>query len=102
VLDSLVANLQRIFPSAPVQFWTELRSELPLQELANAYAAAYEKHLTPEDIQALQEFYSTPAGQRFLAAQPLILDEIATLARTWGQTVLEQTRRRLKEKGYTK
>jgi hypothetical protein len=55
------------------------------------------KHLQEEDLDAAIAFHESPAGKRFLAAQPQVLEEAKAVGEKWGVKLAEQTLRELAE-----
>jgi uncharacterized protein len=47
----------------------------PADEMMTDMSAIYQKHLSKDDVDALIAFYSSPAGQHLLDAQPAIAQE---------------------------
>lgn len=47
----------------------------PADEMLTDMSAVYQKHLSKDDVDALIVFYSSPAGQHLLDAQPAIAQE---------------------------
>jgi len=48
---------------------------MPVNEMLSAAEPAYEKYLTKAEVEALTQFYISPAGQSFLAKMPVIAAE---------------------------
>lgn len=53
----------------------EMFAQMPYDEMMAASADIYRKHFSSDDIKALVAFYSSPAGQKFLAEMPSLLQE---------------------------
>ncbi len=51
----------------------------PADEMLTDITPIYQRHLTREDVDAMISFYSSPAGQHLLEAQPLITREYMPL-----------------------
>ena len=47
----------------------------PTDEMLTDMTAIYQKHLSKDDVEGLIAFYSSPAGQHLLDAQPVIAQE---------------------------
>ncbi|HVZ85084.1 MAG TPA: DUF2059 domain-containing protein [Terracidiphilus sp.] len=51
----------------------------PVDEMLNDMTPIYQRHFTREDVDAIIAFYSSPAGQHMIAAQPQIAREYMPL-----------------------
>jgi uncharacterized protein len=51
----------------------------PTDEMLTDMTAIYQKHLSKDDVDGLIAFYSSPAGQHLLDAQPVIAQEYMPL-----------------------
>jgi hypothetical protein len=47
----------------------------PADEMVTDMTAIYQRHLSKDDVDGLIAFYSSPAGQHLLDAQPLVAQE---------------------------
>jgi hypothetical protein len=74
-----------------------------VSEMSEAAALIYAKNFSVDDIHTFNEFYKTPAGQRFLAKMPAVSAEsLATgqkLGRSIGKEVQERMIEELRKKG---
>jgi hypothetical protein len=74
------------------------RSEL-IAEIAGVYA----QKLDAAELKAITEFYKSPAGLKFIEAQPQIMQESMAAGQRWGQQIAreieEEARRELKKHG---
>lgn len=48
---------------------------MPVDEVIGAIIPIYRAHLTHSDIRAINEFYSTPTGQKLLKDSPAMMAE---------------------------
>jgi hypothetical protein len=91
------AVIDNVFEQLQAKFATR-RSEL-IEEVAGIYA----QRLDAQDMKAITEFFKSPAGTRFLEAQPQILQESIAAGQRWGQKIGreidEEARRELKKRG---
>lgn len=70
----------------------------PADEMLTDMTAIYQKHLSKEDVEGLTAFYSSPAGQHLLDAQPVIAQEYMPLVMTKvGQRSQAMTKEMMKE-----
>jgi len=53
----------------------DLIKGMPADEIVEAMIPAYQKHFTHGDIEAMNTFYSSPAGQKVLEELPAVMQE---------------------------
>jgi hypothetical protein len=84
VLDRGPASSERLLASdALIQLAQErLSSGAALSEF---WVPAYERHFTPDDVRALNGFFGTPLGRRWVAAWPAIQQECLLAAASLGK-----------------
>jgi uncharacterized protein len=62
-------------------------------------------HMSEEELKATVNFFDSPAGKKFLAAQPAVIQEVGGLARAWhdklSTDILARVREEMKKQGYT-
>jgi hypothetical protein len=75
------------------------------EDLITAAARTMASHLSEADLGQIDTFFKSQAGQRYVAAQPLVLDDIFNDMRQWtSQTadfVLARVREEMKKKGHS-
>ena len=70
----------------------------PADEMLTDMTSIYQKHLSKEDVEGLIAFYSSPAGQHLLDAQPVIAQEYMPLVMgKVGQRSQAMTKEMMKE-----
>jgi hypothetical protein len=70
----------------------------PAEEMLTDMTAIYQKHLSKDDVEGLITFYSSPAGQHLLDAQPAIAQEYMPLVMgKVGQRSQAMTKEMMKE-----
>ena len=70
----------------------------PADEMLKDMTAIYQKHLSKDDVEGLVTFYSSPAGQHLLDAQPAIAQEYMPLVMgKVGQRSQAMTKEMMKE-----
>ncbi|MGA2727677.1 MAG: DUF2059 domain-containing protein [Terracidiphilus sp.] len=75
-----LTSAQRAAMDALVQKYVEKAVNLyPVEEMIDDMTLLYQEHLTREDVDAMIAFYSSPAGQHLLDAQPKIAQEYMPL-----------------------
>ena len=80
------AEIREVFAQMAAKF-IDRKGEL-IDKIATIYAEA----LTAEEIAAVTVFYKSPAGARFIAAQPDIMRQTMIMGQRWGAR--SRTRRR--------
>jgi uncharacterized protein len=72
-------------------------------ELIDQIAEVYAEKLALEDLNAIIGFYKSPAGVKFIAAQPDILRQSMILGQRWGarlgREIEQEAREELKKRG---
>lgn len=72
-------------------------------ELIDQIAGVYAEKLALEDLNAIIGFYKSPAGVKFIAAQPDILRQSIILGQRWGarlgREIEQEAREELKKRG---
>jgi len=53
----------------------EMMKNMPFDEMTQAMVPAYQRHFTHGDIEALNAFYTSPVGQKFLEETPAVNGE---------------------------
>lgn len=94
VMDAMLAQFEQM-PDLPKGFIDEFKRIAKPSDLVELIVPVYSKHLTEVDLDALIEFYKSPVGRRFVAAQPEITRESMEAGRRWGEGVARQVIRTL-------
>jgi hypothetical protein len=84
-------------PSIPKGFMEKFRELAEKQSMVDMLVPVYMRHLNEEDLDAAIAFHESPAGKRFLAAQPQLLQEAKEIGEQWGVRLAEKTLRLLAE-----
>jgi uncharacterized protein len=98
--DTLMTQLAPAFPSVPAELWKEFAQMLDPDEMTDLILPLYDKHFTLEEIQALAAFYESPAGKKFIATMPALMQDSMAVGNEWGQRKAAELIGRLKERGY--
>lgn len=96
VMDGMMVSLKEMLPNAPEEFWTKLRANIKADELVDMVVPIYAKHLDETHLDAMITFYASPAGQHFIAKQPLIVQESMLAGSKWGETIAQRAIDQLK------
>jgi hypothetical protein len=68
------AELQKV-EAAATEIAQQTMKSMPVDEVIEAIIPIYRQHLTHSDIKAINEFYSTPTGQKLLKDSPAMMTE---------------------------
>ena len=72
-------------------------------ELTDEVAKLYATHFTEKELKEILAFYSSPAGKKLLAQQPIVINSSMKFAQEWANKLSEQVtakmREELKKKG---
>lgn len=90
MMGQMVPALKQMVPNAPDAFWNKIVSEVDSNEVIDMTVPIYQKYLTQDDIDALNAFYNSPAGQKMIQVQPKIMRESITVGQQWGQQVAKK------------
>jgi len=88
-MNQMLPALKKILPDASKQFWTDFMAEVSGDDLVAMTIPIYQKHLSQEDIDAINAFYDTPAGQKLIKTQPLLVQESMAAGQVWGQKIAQ-------------
>ena len=103
VVVQMFDMFKRQYPQVNDSIWNELEADFlrnSLDELTAMLAPIYVKYLSTEDLEAIIEFYNSPAGKKFAANSPFILQESMKVGEAWGRKIGEDFAKRMEEKGY--
>lgn len=63
--------------------------ELQKQQMINNTARVFANRLTEAELKEISTFFRSPAGQRYVQTQPVVLDDLVKEISTWTDTVAE-------------
>jgi hypothetical protein len=73
-------------------------------EIIDAAAKAYAARFSEKELKDVVAFYKTPAGQKMVAQEPLVLDDTFGFVQQWqgriGEEVMNRFRAEMKKKGH--
>jgi hypothetical protein len=97
VAPDKAAQIREVFSQLMVRF-TDRKNEL-MDQIAQLYA----EKLTAEEMTAVTAFYRSPAGAKFVAIQPELMQQAMLIGQRWGENlgreIEEEARRELKKRG---
>ncbi len=96
MLVTMTSHFEQM-PSVPPGFLEKFLQLAAEESLVDMLVPVYMRHFTEEDLDAAIAFHESPAGRRFIAAQPLVLQESMKLGEQWGVHLAEKALRALAE-----
>ena len=87
----------------PAEFWKGFEKDFissSVEEIVDKLTPVYQKYLTLDDVNKINEFYKTPAGKKLGEKTPLISKDSKQVGQQWGMSVNQKIQDKLKEKGY--
>ncbi|HIE64628.1 MAG: DUF2059 domain-containing protein [Nitrospira sp.] len=97
VIEQMVGLQQKRMPDIPDQFWENFKAGTNPDDLVLLIIPIYVKHLSVEEMQAIIDFYKSPAGERLLDKLPQITRETMNAGRQWGAELRMEMTRKLQE-----
>ena len=100
-MEGGVEAQRRASPDIPEVFWERFlqRARERMPEFIERMIPAYSDAFSEEDLRALIAFYRTPAGTRFLAAQPELIRASMAAGEQWGVELGTQVVDELQKEG---
>lgn len=89
MMNQMLPALKQMIPDAPEQFWQDIMADVNADEIINMTVPIYQKHLSQADINAINDFYDSPAGKRLIQVQPVIMRESIVMGQAWGQKLAQ-------------
>ena len=102
-IKGMIGQMRVTRTDVPQSVWDEFENEFmstSIDELVGLIAPIYNRHFTEEDLDAIIEFYNTPAGKKLGEKTPIITQESMTAGQQWGMQVGQKIVNKLQEKGY--
>ena len=75
----------------------DMLKDMPWDEMIQAMAPAYQKHMTKGDLDAIVAFYSSPTGQKLLREMPAITGESMQTMMPIMQRYMEKVQGRVQD-----
>ena len=80
---SLDFSINSMVASMPEEIRPSLRKAIKTDELMRRIIPVYERYLSKETVQALLDFYQTPAGSAWLKAQDPIMKDTMLVSKAY-------------------
>jgi len=95
VMAQMVDSFRKANPKIPDQFWTEFLASVNPKQIEDLVVPIYVKNLTPEEMRAAIQFYSSPAGQSLTRKLPVIVQQSMVVGQQWGQQLAADVAQRI-------
>ncbi|WNG53476.1 DUF2059 domain-containing protein [Archangium gephyra] len=96
MMDMMTGHFEKS-SSIPPGFMEKFREVAQRESIVDMLVPVYMKHFSEEDLDAAITFHESPAGKRFLAAQPRVMEEAKEVGEQWGVRLAEKALRALVE-----
>ena len=96
--NGMIESMKTSSPEVPAEFWDSFMKKVSGDELIDMLIPVYIRNIEEADVDALLTFYSSPAGQRFIAKQPKILEESMSVGQDWGAKLAQKVIEELQQK----
>ena len=93
MFDQMAQSLPASGPGADA-FLEEFRNKFDVKRFVEIVVAAYDKHMSDEDVLAIVQFYESPSGKRWIEATPKIMDEMMSGAMVISREMTEKLRKK--------
>jgi len=90
VMTQMIGQMKTGMPGAPAGYWEKFSAKIKSEDLLEMIIPLYDKYYTLEDLQAVNLFYSSPGGQKFLSSLPQITAESMKVGQAWGEKIARQ------------
>ena len=77
-------------PYYPDSVWDDMRTTFGNYDLLTDLIPVYQRHISQDDMSSILSFYHTPAGQRLLVAQPVMVAEAQAIFPSVGRKLGEE------------
>jgi uncharacterized protein len=85
---SLGPEQQRILDAVPTKFTTVMRQEMSWEKLKPSYIQIYQETFEQDEVDGLNAFYASPAGQAYVSKMPVVLQKSMALSQTLMQSLI--------------
>ena len=60
-------------PYLPASYWADMKAEFLKMDVASIFVPVYQRYFSHDDMQAVINFYRSPAGKKVLNLQPMVI-----------------------------
>lgn len=97
VVKQFVSQARRSLPQIQGEFWDKFIEGIDYGEFVALQVDPYVDHLSLEDLKASADFYESPVGKRFIAAQPQIAAQVMPDGRAWTMKIVRQLQAKIQD-----
>jgi uncharacterized protein len=94
--DAMIVAMSGAMPQVPADFWDGFKKEVKSEEFVDLLVPIYERNLDEADIDELIVFFSSPAGQRYVGKQSVMMQESMAVGEKWGAKLAERAMAKMK------
>lgn len=98
-MQQAVAAQKQASPQIPEAFWTAFMKRFSVEQIEAMILPIYERHFNQKELQALLDFFETPAGRAFLDKQPIIQQESMEAGQALGEKIGGEVAKQLQAEG---
>jgi hypothetical protein len=88
---------QRILDAMPAKFSKVMREEMSWPKMRPLYIQIYQESFSQEEIDGLLAFYSSPAGQAFVAKMPVVMQRSMEVMQSQMVPLMEKMKAAMQE-----
>lgn len=85
MMQQMLASFRAGMTEVPAEYWDSFTKKFSASDFLEKIVPLYDKYYSLEDLRAVNEFYSSPAGQRILKTLPQIMQESMAIGEAWGK-----------------
>jgi len=97
VIGQIVDQARRSLPQIQAEFWDKFAEGVDYGGFVTLQVEPYVSHLSFEDLKTAADFYESPVGKRFIAAQPKIAEQVMPGGRAWTMKVIGRLQAEIQE-----
>jgi len=90
MMQQMITNFRATLKDVPPDYWENFSRKFSAADFLERIVPLYDKFYSLEDLRAVNEFYSSKAGQRILKTLPQIMQESMVIGEAWGKEIGER------------
>jgi uncharacterized protein len=87
MMQQMITNFRSTMKDVPPEYWDNFAKKFTAADFLERIVPLYDKFYSLEDLRAVNEFYSSKAGQRILKTLPQIMQESMVIGEAWGKEI---------------
>lgn len=100
MVEKAIAYVQQQKPQVNQEVWQKVRKAVKFDQYLLQLVPIYDKHYTHEEIKALNRFFGSDAGKKYINKARTIGQESYTVGKDFGKEIGLVIQQKLKESGY--